>query len=68
MKQKTTWADVYLNGFKQYRKWRKGNWYKHQNTYQLSGLIFNYFWARYGELNRYTKVIKTEEYGNTNYI
>jgi hypothetical protein len=51
-----------LNNFKWYRKLKNGTWYKHQNTYQLSGLIFNYFWARYGEINRYTKVIKIEKY------
>ena len=62
MKVKQTWIDVYLGGYKWYRKLTKVIWYKHKNTYQLPGLIFDYFWARYGEINRYTKVIATENY------
>lgn len=55
---------INLSDFKWYRKFRGGVWYKHQNTFQLRGLIFDYFWARYGELNRYTKVSKIENYDN----
>lgn len=51
-----------LTAFKWYRKWKGGTWYKHENTYQLQGLIFDFFWARYGELNRFTKVTETESY------
>jgi len=41
----------YLRKLKLYRKLKGGVWYKHKNT-----------WARYGELNRFTKVIKIENY------
>lgn len=51
-----------LNNFKWYRKLKGGYWYKHQNTYQLPGLIFDYFWAQYGEINRFTTMTKTEFY------
>lgn len=57
------WIDVYLGKYKWYRKLAKTIWYKHRNTYQLSGLIFSSFWAKYGEINRFTKVIKIENYG-----
>lgn len=30
--KKPIWTDYLLNGFKWYRKWRKGTWYKHQFT------------------------------------
>lgn len=59
---KTTWTDVYLGNYKWHRKLTKGTWYKHQNTYQLPCIIFNYFWARYGKLNRFTKIVETEKY------
>lgn len=49
--------------YKWYRKWKRGTWYKHENTYQLPGLAFSYYWARYVEVSRYTRVIKTEHYG-----
>ena len=51
-----------LSNYKWYRKLTKGTWYRHQNTYQLPCIVFEYFWARYGELNRFTKVIKTEKW------
>lgn len=59
---KATWTDVYLGNYKWYRRLIKGNWYKHRNTYQLQGLIFDYFWARYGEINRFTKVTEIEKW------
>jgi len=51
-----------MSRFKWYRKWRGGRWYKHENTYQLPGLLFTSFWARYGEINRYTKVVDIEDF------
>jgi hypothetical protein len=51
-----------LNNSKWYRKLKGGDWYKHKNTYQLPCLIFDYFWARYGELNRFTTVVETEKW------
>jgi hypothetical protein len=59
---KTTWIDVYFCNYKCYRKLTKGTWYKHQNTYQLPCLIFDYYWARYGELNRFTKIVEIEKW------
>lgn len=53
----------WLSKFKWYRKRKGGIWYKHQNTYQLPGLTFSYFWTNeYGTINRYTKVVETEDY------
>jgi hypothetical protein len=60
------WIDVYLGKYKWYRMLTKTTWYEHQNTYQLPGLIFSSFWAKYGELNRFTKVIKIEKYATKN--
>lgn len=51
-----------MKRFKFFRKLKKGTWYKHQNTYQLPGLYFSYMWCRYGEINRYTKVVEIESY------
>lgn len=59
---RTKFLDLHLNKFKFYRRLTGGIWYKHSNTYQLSGLVFDYFWARYGEINRYTKVKEIENY------
>ncbi len=48
---------------KWYRKFIGGTWYKHENTFQLPGLWFDYFWTnRYGQINRYTKVTEVEDY------
>jgi hypothetical protein len=65
MKQKQTWIDTYLGGYKWYRKLRKGYWYKHQFTKDAEELTFpqgEMWWARYGELNRYSVVIEQEIY------
>ena len=45
-----------------YRKWKGGIWYKHQNTYQLPGLLGEFFWFRQEKINRYTKFILIENY------
>ncbi len=66
-RQKQTWLDVYLGGFKWYRKLRKGTWYKHSFTEDAQELTFvagNTWWARYGKINRYSNVIKTENYNS----
>jgi hypothetical protein len=63
MKQKQTWVDTYLGRYKWYRKLRKGYWYQHKFTIDAEQLTFqqdNTFWARYGEINRYSIVIKQE--------
>lgn len=53
-----------LTRLKWFRKYLGGTWYKHKNTYQLRGLIFDYFWTnKYGEINRFTKVVEVEKYG-----
>lgn len=59
---KQTWLDVYLGKYKWYRKLRGGKWYKHENTYQLPGLFIRHWWARYGNINRYSKVINEEQW------
>lgn len=51
-----------LSRYKWYRKLKGGIWYKHENTFQLPGLIFDYFWTRYGEINRFSKVTEIENY------
>lgn len=57
MKQrKTKWLDVYLDRFK---------WNQHEFTpdaLELSVTFVGTFWALYGEINRYSKVIETEYY------
>jgi hypothetical protein len=65
MKQKQTWIDTYLGRYSWYRKLRKGYWYKHQFTKDAQELTFpqgKTWWARYGEINRYSIVIKQEIY------
>ena len=52
----------YLHRFKWYRKYIGGTWYKHKNTYQLPLTYFDYFWAMYPKINRYTDVIEQENY------
>jgi len=63
--KKPIWTDYHLNGFKFYRKWRKTNWYKHQFTndaLQLSMTFTGTWWALYGNINRYSNVVETEEW------
>lgn len=52
--------------YKWYRKWKGGIWYNHQFTEDAgeicSAWIGHTWWARYGKLNRYSIVIKTENY------
>lgn len=63
--QKPVYLDYYLNGFRIYRKLRKGIWYKHQFTQDALELSFSFtgsWWARYGKINRYSDVVKTETY------
>lgn len=57
--------DVYLSRFKTYRKLTKGIWYKHRFTMdalELSTTFVGMFWARYGNINRYSKVVEIEDY------
>lgn len=57
-----------MKKFKWYRKWKGGTWYKHQFTEEASWIcsiwVGEIFWARYGEINKYSEVIKIETYGN----
>lgn len=65
MKQEQKWIDVYLGKYKWYRKLKKGHWYKHTFTndaYQLRLNSYQDFWARYGEVNRFTVVVEQEIY------
>jgi hypothetical protein len=55
--------DCYLSKFKIYRRLVGGWWYKHQFTKDAAQLSPNFvgtFWARYGEINRYSTVIEIE--------
>lgn len=55
------WLDVYLGKFKWYRKHTKLTWYQHEYTpdaLELSVTFVGTFWALYGEINRYSKVIE----------
>ena len=64
-KKKPIWTDYYLNRFSYYRKWRKTTWYKHQFTndaLQLSITFTGTWWALYGNINRYSNVVETEEW------
>jgi len=60
---KKLFTDYYFNNYKCYRKWRNVTWYKHEFTEDalyLSITFVGTFWALYGNINRYSKVIKTE--------
>lgn len=49
-----------FDNFKFFRKFIGGKWYRHELNGQIP--IYGTFWARYGTINRYTKVIETEDY------
>ena len=54
-----------LSNYKWYRKFKGGKWYLHEFTndaLQLSFTFVGTWWARYGNLNRYSKVIDEEEW------
>jgi hypothetical protein len=65
IKKKTIWTDYYLNKYKWYRKWRKCTWYKHEFTkdaLELSITFVGTWWALYGNINRYSKVVDKEQW------
>lgn len=54
-----------LKNFKWYRKLQGGVWYKHQYIKDALQLTLNpgdTFWARYANVNKFSKVIKIENY------
>jgi len=54
-----------MKKFKWFRKWKGGIWYKHKFTNDATQLTLSEgktFWANYGEINRYSKVIEIETY------
>lgn len=60
-----TWLDTFFGNFVWYRSYRKGVWYQHEFTYHAAELTFQpgkRWWARYGHLNRYSRVVNTESY------
>jgi len=64
-KNERIFTDQYFGIFKWYRKLRKRTWYKHEFTPDASELSVTFvgpFWALYGEINRYSKVIEVEKY------
>lgn len=65
MKQEQRLIDVYLGRYRWYRKIVGGYWYKHQFTQDALEICVTFvgtWWARYGVINRYSVVIKEEEY------
>lgn len=44
-----------------YRYYKGGKWYKHEMSGELPN-CYGSFWANYGKINRYTNIIKTENY------
>lgn len=63
--KKQTWLDTFLGKYTWYRRLRKGVWYKHEYTEDASELTFvpdDTFWARYKNINRYSRVISSENY------
>jgi hypothetical protein len=54
-----------MEKYKFYRRLTKGTWYQHKFTKDALQLCFTFqgiFWARYANINRYSKVITTEIY------
>jgi len=54
-----------MTRFKFLRKYKGGTWYKHRFTKDAEQLTFaegGTWWARYGKINRYSDVIKVEQY------
>ena len=54
-----------MKEFKFWRKLMKGIWYKHKFTKNAEELTFpqgKTWWARYGNINRYSSVVKIETY------
>jgi hypothetical protein len=54
-----------MKRFKWYRKLLGGIWYKHELTIDSAQIFLTpgeKFWARYDEINRYSKIIETENY------
>ncbi len=54
-----------LSKIKWYRKFVGGTWYQHQFTPDalwLSSGFTGTFWTKYGKINRYSRIIKTEEW------
>lgn len=57
------WLDVYFGKHRWYRKLAGGSWYLHQFTKDAEELRFyegKTWWARYGQINRYSNVIEIE--------
>lgn len=51
--------------FRLYRYYKGGIWYKHKMNGELPNCYGSY-WAKYGKINRYTDIVKIENYGDTN--
>ena len=64
--QRPKYFDYWLKGFKWYRKWSGGVWYKHRFTEDASVICSTWvgktFWARYDTINRYSTAIESETY------
>ena len=57
--------DTHLGKYKWYRRLIGGYWYKHQFTRDVQDICVTFvgvWWARYGEINRYSMVVEQEIY------
>ena len=55
-----------ISKFKLWRKFKGGIWYKHKFTRDANELSFTQgktWWAKYGNINRYSYVIQVENNG-----
>lgn len=50
-----------LENYRFYRMLIGGKWYKHNMSGELPN-CYGSFWARYGKLNKYTDIVKEEDY------
>lgn len=69
MNQRPKNLDYYLSNFRFYRKLRKCIWYKHQFTNdasELSSTFIGTWWALYDKINRYSDIVKIEDYRRHN--
>ena len=54
-----------MNNFNWYRRFKGGVWYQHQFTQYAQWICSTWtgkFWVGYGEINKYSNVIKEENY------
>ena len=68
-KTKPYWLDPYFGKYVWYRKLRGGKWYQHQFTRDALEICITFqgtWWAKYGKVNRYSEIIKEENFDEKN--